>query len=44
MLFGLTNTLASFQGIIDTIFKDTKGYIWYLDNIFIFDSNTEEEH
>jgi len=44
MPFGLTNAPASFQEMMDTIFKDTVGCIWYLDDILIFGGNTEAEH
>ena len=30
--------------MMDTIFKDIEGCIWYLDDILIFSGNTEEEH
>jgi len=39
-----TNPLAIFSEIMDTIFKDAKECIWYLDNILIFSGNTEKEH
>ena len=42
--FGLTNTLASFPEMMDTIFKDIEGCIWYLDDILIYRGNTEAEH
>ena len=44
MPFGLTNTPASFQDIMYTIFKDMEGCIWYLDDIHIYDCNTEADH
>ena len=44
MLFSLTNAPASFQEIIDTIFKDMDGCIWYFDDILIYGGNTEAEH
>ena len=44
MPFGLTNALASFQELMDTIFKDMEGCIWYLNNILIYDGNTEAKH
>jgi len=44
MLFGLINAPASFQEMMDTIFKDTVGCIWDLNNILIFGSTTEAEH
>ena len=44
MPFGLTNALASFQEMMDTIFKDQEGCIWYLDDILIYGKETETEH
>ena len=44
MQFGLTNAPASFQDIIDTIFKDMEGCIWYLDNLLIYGGNTQAEY
>ena len=44
MPFGLTNAAASFQEMMDTIFKDMEGCIWYLDNILIYGGDTEAEH
>ena len=44
MPFGLTNAPASFQEMMDTIFKDMEGCIWYLDNTLIYGGNTEPEH
>jgi len=44
MPFGLMNTPASFQEMMDTIFKDVEGCVWYLDDILIFGGETEEEH
>ena len=41
--FGLTNTHVSFQEMMDTIFKDVEGCIWYLDDILIYDGNSEAE-
>jgi len=38
------NTPASFQEMMDTIFKDVEGCVWYLDDILIFGVETEEEH
>jgi hypothetical protein len=46
MYFGLTNSLATFQTMMNEIFQDliTEGIISvYLDNILIF-ANTSEEH
>jgi len=42
--FGLTNTPAIFQEMIDTIFKDMEGCIWCLDDILIYGGDLEEEH
>jgi len=44
MPFGLMNAPASFQEMMDTIFKDVEGCVWYLDDILIFEGKTEEEH
>ena len=44
MPFGLTNAPASFQEMMDTIFKDMEGCIWYLDDILIYGGDTEGEH
>ena len=44
MPFGLTNAPASFQEMMDTIFKDMEGCIWYLDDILIYGGDTEAEH
>src|SRR5258706_4900792 len=44
MPFGLTNAPASFQEMMDTIFKDQEGCIWYLDDILIYGGDTEAEH
>ena len=44
MPFGLTNTPASFQEMMNTIFKDMEECIGYLDDILIYGSNTEAEH
>jgi len=44
MPFGLMNAPASFQEMMDTIFKDVEGCVWYLDDILIFGGKTEEEH
>ena len=44
MPFGLTNAPASFQKMMDTIFKNMEGYIWFLDDILIYGGNTEAEH
>ena len=30
--------------MMDTIFKDMEGCVWYLDDILIYGGDTEEEH
>ena len=42
--FSLSNTAASFQEMIDIIFKDVKESIWYLNDMLIHGGNTEVEH
>jgi hypothetical protein len=45
MYFGLTNSLATFQTVMNKIFQDliTEGVVSvYLDNILIFTSSIEE--
>ena len=44
MPFGLTNASASFEEMMDTIFKVMEWYIWYLDDILIYGGYTEAEH
>ena len=44
MPFGLTNAPATFQEMMDTIFKDLDSCVWYLDDILIYGGDTEEEH
>jgi len=44
MPFGLANAPATFQEMMDTIFKDIEGCIWYLHDILIYGGNSEEEH
>ena len=44
MPFGLTNAPASFQEMMDTIFKDMEGCIWYVDDILIYGGDTVAEH
>ena len=44
MPFGLTNTPASFQEMIDTHVQDMEECIWYLHDIHIYGSNNEAEH
>ena len=41
MLFGLANALATFQNVMNEIFKDitNHGIIVYLDNILIYSEN-----
>jgi len=44
MPFGLTNAPATFQEMMDAVFTDTEGCIWYLDDILIYRGETEAEH
>ena len=44
MPFGLTNAPASFKEMMDTIFSDMEGCIWYLDDILIYGSSTKAKH
>jgi hypothetical protein len=47
MYFGLTNSPATFQTMIDEIFQDliTEGVVSvYLDDILIFTSSIKEHH
>ena len=44
MLFGLTNAPESFQEMMETITKDTQGYIWYLNDILINGGDSEPAH
>ena len=44
MPFGLTNAPASFQEMMDTIFNDMDGCIWYLNDILIYGGDTKAEH
>ena len=47
MFFGLTNSLATFQTMMDDIFEDliTKGVVVvYLDDILIFTKTLEKHH
>jgi hypothetical protein len=47
MYFGLTNSLATFQTMMNKIFQDliTEGIVsMYLDNILIFTNSLEEHH
>ena len=43
MPFGLSRAPASFQEIMNTIFKDMEGCIWYFDDILIYGGNTKAE-
>ena len=36
MRFGLTNTPAIFQEMMETIFKDQEGCVWYMEDILIY--------
>ena len=42
--FGVKNISALFYKMIDVIFKDMAGCIRYLDNIFIYVSNTKAKY
>ena len=44
MQFGLTNAPATFQEMMDTIFKDEGRCVWYMDDILIYGGTTEAEH
>ena len=44
MPFGLTNALATFQEMMDTIFKHEEGCVWYMDDILIYGAQTEAEY
>ena len=47
MFFGLTNSLATFQTMMNDIFQELieKGVIViYMDDILIFNSQTKEQH
>ena len=44
MPFGLTNAPAIFQEMMDKIFKDEEGCVWYIDDILIYGGTTEAEH
>ena len=42
--FGLRNTPATVQDMMDTIFNEEAGCDWSIDNIRIYGGNTEPEH
>ena len=44
MPFGLTNAPTTFQEMMDAVFKDMEGCIWYLNDILIYGEETEAEH
>ena len=44
MAVGLTNAPASFQEMMDTIFIDMDGCIWYLDAILTIAGEINAEH
>ena len=44
MPFGLTDAPATCQGMMDTIFKDEEGFIWYMNHILIYGGTTQAEH
>ena len=44
MPFVLTNAPATFQEIMDTLFKDDEGCVWYMDDILIYGGTIEAEH
>ena len=44
MPFELTNAPATFRVMIDEIFKDEEGCVWYLDDVLIYERETEAEH
>ena len=44
MPFGLTNAPATFQEMMDTIFKHEEGCVWYMDDILIHGGTTQAEH
>ena len=44
MLFRFTNTPASFQEMMDIIFKDMEGCIWYLYDILTCGVDIKGEH
>ena len=44
MPFGLTNARPTFQEMMDTIFKDEEGCVWYMYDILIYGGTIEAEH
>ena len=42
--FGLMNAPATFQQMMDTMFKDEEGCVWYMYDILIYGGQTEAEH
>ena len=44
MQFALTNAPATCQKMLDTIFKDEEGSVWYIDDTLIYGGQTEAEH
>ena len=44
MPFGLTNAPATFQEMMDTIFKVEEGCFWYRDVILIYGGSTQAEY
>ena len=44
MPFGLTNAPTIFQEMMDRIFKDEEGCVWYMDDILIYRGTTGAEH
>ena len=44
MPFGLTNAPATFQEMMDTVFTNEEGCVWYMDDILIYGGTTEAEY
>ena len=44
MPFGLPNASATFQEMMDKIFKHEEGCVWYMDDILVYGGQTEAEH
>ncbi|KAG0424987.1 Retrovirus-related Pol polyprotein from transposon 17.6 [Dictyocoela muelleri] len=44
MPFGLCNALATFQRIIDNMFKNVKDVLIYLDDILIYSKNNDDHY